>query len=94
MNPVATVATAVSTNKPTEIQTRIWRHSLAPNAYFLDISKISHLTDAQHFDQILKTSFSPDDFYGIKALGSRNNGRYIEINPVPEIEKQFCQNGI
>ncbi|KAG1049852.1 hypothetical protein G6F43_007844 [Rhizopus delemar] len=89
LNPTVTASLESTSNTTAVIQTRIWRHSLAPNAYFLDILKIPKLTDAQHFEQILSKNFPPESFYGIKALGSRNNGRYIEVNPVPEIVSKF-----
>ncbi|KAG1452476.1 hypothetical protein G6F46_013958 [Rhizopus delemar] len=91
------LAAAVTIDAKSEtimIQTRIWRHSLAPRGYFLDISKIPHLTDEQHFDEILIRNYSHDFFYGLKALGSRTTGRYIELNPIPEIEEKFSKEGV
>ncbi|KAG1506010.1 hypothetical protein G6F47_010929 [Rhizopus delemar] len=80
LNPAATVSFESTPNTTTVIQTRIWRHSLAPNTYFFDISKIPKLTDAQHFEQILSKNFPPESFY--------------EVNPVPEIVPKFITESI
>ncbi|KAG1306890.1 hypothetical protein G6F64_007242 [Rhizopus arrhizus] len=75
------------------IQTRIWRHAMAPNAFYFDTSKIPNLTDSQHFDLIHRT-YTSKGLKGIKALGSRANGRYIEVYPKQEILDTFLKEGL
>ncbi|KAG1146149.1 hypothetical protein G6F37_012022 [Rhizopus arrhizus] len=66
---------------------------MAPNAFYFDTAKIPGLTDAQHFDLIHRT-YTSKAIKGIKALGSRANGRYIEVYPKQEIFDTFLKEGL
>lgn len=96
----AVESSSFSVNPPTPtadsvqpVRTQLWRHARVSSGYFLDISKIPNVTEAQHLEYLADQYGGADQFIALKVLG-KNSERYIEVYPSPSILSSFTTEGV